>query len=95
MVVNLRANFQTLKINEQYLDEKKQQTLKKVQYVSEYATQWAYISTARKEIEYITFIDCMCNAGVYKDGDLCTSICVLQTFIELSGRNPQKSTGSC
>lgn len=83
MVVNLRSSFQTLEIKEQFLDEKKQQTAKKVQYVSEYITQWAHISTARKEVTHITFIDCMCNAGVYKDGDLCTSMCVLQTFIEL------------
>lgn len=90
MVVNLRSSFQTLEIKEQFLDEKKQQTAKKVQYVSEYITQWAHISTARKEVTHITFIDCMCNAGVYKDGDLCTSMCVLQTFIELARRYPQK-----
>lgn len=87
---NLAERFQELGIDKQFLDEKKQQTSKKVQYVSEYITQWAHISTVRNEVNYITFIDCMCNAGVYKDGDLCTSMCVLQTFIDLARRNPHK-----
>lgn len=90
MVTNLRSSFQDLEIKERLLDEKKQQTSKKVQYVSEYATQWTRISTERKEVSYITFVDCMCNAGVYKDGDLCTGMCVLQTFIEFARRFPHK-----
>ena len=44
MVVNLRSSFQTLEIKEQFLDEKKQQTAKKVQYVSEYITCLLYTS---------------------------------------------------
>ena len=64
MVVNLRSSFQTLEIKEQFLDEKKQQTAKKVQYVSEYITQWAHISTARKEVTHIT-LEALCSITPY------------------------------
>lgn len=46
MVVNLRSSFQTLEIKEQFLDEKKQQTAKKVQY------QEFYNECARKVIHF-------------------------------------------
>ena len=96
MGTNLRSSFQDMEIKEQLLDEKKQQTSKKVQYVSEYATQWTRISTERKDIDYITFVDCMCNAGVYKDGDLCTGMCVLQTFMPMqTWSTPASLTAPC
>lgn len=87
---NIRNLFDELSIDEKLLDEKKQQTAKKVEYVSEYISQWAIISSKRNDIKCITFIDCMCNAGVYKDGDFCTSICILQTFMDLAQAHPDK-----
>lgn len=63
------------------LQPKKQQTEYKIKYVREYVLYWLKVSVNRPNIKYINFIDCMCNAGIYKDGDLCTSIEVLQLFI--------------
>jgi len=38
----------------------------------------------------ISFIDCMCNAGVYQDGELGTSMEVLQLFIKFAKQYPNK-----
>ena len=73
--------IEILNINLPSLQPKKPQTEYKIKYVREYVLYWLKISVNRPNIKYINFIDCMCNAGVYKDGDLCTSIEVLQLFI--------------
>ena len=44
----------------------------------------------RDSISTVNFIDCMCNAGVYRDGDCCTVIEVLQVFLDLAPRYPEK-----
>ena len=73
--------IEILDINTLLLQPKKEQTEYKIKYVREYVLYWLKVSANRTNIKNINFIDCMCNAGIYKDGDLCTSIEVLQLFI--------------
>lgn len=58
--------------------------------MTEYVKKWAIISAERKDITEIVFIDCMCNAGVYKDGDFCTSIEILLVFNECAKQHNDK-----
>ncbi|MDR0305296.1 MAG: three-Cys-motif partner protein TcmP [Chitinispirillales bacterium] len=62
------------------LDDKKPQTSYKIKYVSTYVKEWLYVMANRPKTPMINFIDCMCNAGIYKDGDPGTSIKVLELF---------------
>ena len=87
---NFFALIDELELNKNALTNKKQQTDYKIKYVSEYIKQWAIISSMREEITDITFIDCMCNAGIYSDGDLCTATEVLLIFTEVAQKHPDK-----
>lgn len=78
--MNIAEKFAELSIASSKLTKKKQQTKKKIEYVSEYVRLWALVMLERADIDTLNFIDCMCNAGVYQDGDCCTSIEVLQIF---------------
>lgn len=89
--MNLHLESSNLNIDLKKLTDKKQQTDKKIQYVKEYVHQWAIINAERSQIDTITFIDCMCNAGIYRDGDYCTCIEVLTVFTELSKRYTTKT----
>ena len=80
-----------LKIDSKSLDDKKQQTEYKIKYVVEYVKQWLIISSERENIKDINFIDCMCNAGIYCDGDLGTSLEVLRLFQESARIHPNKN----
>lgn len=88
--MNLLHHFSEIGINPRHLTEKKQQTNKKIEYVKEYMRQWSYVMLERDSISTVNFIDCMCNAGVYRDGDCCTVIEVLQVFLDLAPRYPEK-----
>lgn len=88
--MNLRHMFTEWGVNPLKLTDKKQQTDKKIEYVRDYVIRWAEISAARSDVHTITFIDCMSNAGVYRDGDCCTAIEVLKVFCDVAGRYPQK-----
>ena len=77
-------------IDESNLDEKAEQTTYKIRYVARYVRQWVRIEANRKEIQQINFIDCMCNAGVYKDGDACTALEVIEDFNGLAKQFPSK-----
>lgn len=77
-------------IDEKILDDKKSQTTYKIKYIQEYVKLWILVSVNRAEIVNINFIDCMCNAGIYHDGDLCTSMEVLSLFITYSTKYPEK-----
>lgn len=77
-------------IDEKILDDKKPQTSYKIKYVQEYAKLWTIISAQRDNIKKINFIDCMCNAGIYKDGDLGTSMEVLHLFKIYADKFPSK-----
>ena len=83
-------DFEKFGIDNSVLDEKGEQTTYKIKYVTRYVRQWALIEVNRKEIQQINFIDCMCNAGVYKDGDACTALEVIGIFNELAKQFPSK-----
>lgn len=74
-----------------YLDDKKPQTTYKIKYVKEYVKNWLYVMSNRQEQNNINFIDCMCNAGIYKDGDCSTAVEVLNLFIEFSRKHKDKT----
>ena len=80
-----------LQIDKKILDDKKQQTEYKIKYVVEYIKLWLIISSKRDSIKNINFIDCMCNAGIYSDGDLGTAIEVLLLFKQSAKLHPQKT----
>ena len=89
--MNISPNdFKKLGIDESNLDEKAEQTTYKIRYVARYVRQWVRIEANRKEIQQINFIDCMCNAGVYKDGDACTALEVIEDFNGLAKQFPSK-----
>lgn len=88
---NFFSLIDELELNKNALTDKKQQTDYKIKYVSEYIKQWAIISSMREEITDITFIDCMCNAGIYLDGDLCTATEALLIFKDVAQKHPNKN----
>lgn len=81
-------DFEKFGIDSTILDDKKEQTTYKIRYVVRYVKQWAIIKAERPKINQINFVDCMCNAGVYKDGDFCTALEFIKVFNELAG-NPK------
>ena len=83
-------DFEKLGIDISALDDKKEQTTYKIKYVTRYVMQWAIIEAGRKEIQQISFVDCMCNAGIYKDGDACTALEVINIFNDLAKTYPAK-----
>lgn len=89
--MNLLEKFSDLNIDLNLLTNKAQQTKYKIKYISEYVKLWTIISANRTEVTDITFIDCMSNAGVYKDGDCCTGIEVLNIFIYQAKQHPDKT----
>ena len=64
------------------LDKKKPQTTNKIKFISSYVKNWLYVWSNTGSIAGINFIDCMCNAGIYKDGDTGTAVEVLKLFID-------------
>lgn len=88
--MNIKDHFTDLNIDVKKLTAKKQQTTKKIEYVREYVKGWSIVSAERDAIEMINFIDCMSNAGVYKDGDCCTAIEVLLIFKDMCSSYPNK-----
>ncbi len=88
--MEILTQIENLGINKKALEKKAPQTAKKIQYVKEYVLRWLKVNAARGNIKNINFIDCMCNAGVYLDGDLTTAAEVLKLFISEAVRNPDK-----
>ena len=89
--MNLMQQLPQIDINMKVLTPKKQQTEKKIEYVREYVRLWAFVMLERRNIHTINFIDCMCNAGVYRDGDCCTAIEILQIFLEMASKYQDKN----
>lgn len=79
-----------LKEHAECLDDKKMQTSYKIQYVTNYVKKWLYVVVNVPENKKINFIDAMCNAGIYKDGDFGTAIKVLELFNEVAVFHPDK-----
>lgn len=63
-------------------------TRHKIKYISNYIENWAYIMCQHNKINTINFIDCMCNAGIYNDCTLSTSMEVLNIFVNLAIKYP-------
>ena len=80
-----------LKKHIKYLDTKKDQTTNKIKYVKTYVEKWLIIMTQRQDTTNINFIDCMCNAGIYTDGDLCTATEILTLFYDYAIKYPEKN----
>ena len=78
--MNYNYLISKLKIDIRKLDVKKEQTSNKIKYITSYVKNWLVVVTNRPTIKYINFIDCMCNAGMYTDGDLTTALEVLIQF---------------
>ena len=72
-----------------HLDPKSPHTKYKIIYVKEYTKNWAYVACG-SDADNINFIDCMCNAGVYADGDFCSSIEILNAFVDIAYQFPNK-----
>lgn len=66
--MNVAEKFMDLSIVPDKLTKKKQQTNKKIEYVSEYVRLWAFVMLERDDIHTLNFVDCMCNAGIYHMG---------------------------
>ncbi len=88
--MNCISFINNFNIDKKILDDKKQQTEYKIRYVIEYIRLWLIVSSKRENIKNINFIDCMCNAGIYTDGDLGTSMEVLLLFIDSAKLHPDK-----
>lgn len=65
-------------------------TKHKIDYISDYVYNWSIIGANYSDCKQINFIDCMCNAGIYKDSTLTTSMRILQTFIQHAKKYPNK-----
>ncbi len=79
-----------VQLEKKHLTDKKPHTKHKIDYVCEYVKEWLYVS-CNSENENLNFIDCMSNAGVYADGDLCTAVEVLKIFCQFAYKNPEKT----
>ena len=73
------------------LDEKKPQTTNKIEYVTKYVENWLYVVTNVDQNKNINFVDCMCNAGIYTDGEKGTAIKVLELFNEFAWKHTDKT----
>lgn len=74
-----------------YLDEIYEHTEYKIKYVKKYVENWLYVVTNFDNVKNINFIDCMCNAGIYKNGVLGTPVEVLLLFITFSIEHSEKN----
>ena len=81
--------IQELGIDPRILDDKKEHTTKKIQYVRSYVEKWLYVWVNNPDTKSITFIDAMTNAGIYLDGGLGTASEVCKLFIEFSKQHPK------
>ena len=74
-------------------------TIKKFELIEEYIKSWSQKLMLYENCNTLVFIDCMCNAGIYNDGTLTTSMRILKIFsrtkkTETSSSNLQKKSTS-
>lgn len=86
----MKMQKEFIETNKKFLDEKKEQTSYKIKYVSKYVENWLYVVTNTPEVKNINFVDCMCNAGVYTDGEIGTSMKVLELFNRFAQEHQDK-----
>lgn len=79
-----------IKREAKHLTEKKPHTTHKILYLCHYVKEWLRV-VCNAENNNLNFIDCMANAGVYADGDLCTAVEVLRIFAETAKQFPDKT----
>ena len=79
-----------IKREKKFLTNKKQHTTHKIRYICHYVREWLRV-VCNTENNNLNFIDCMANAGVYADGDLCTAVEVLKIFVETAPQFPNKT----
>ena len=78
------------KNNIKYLDEAKLHTQYKIKYIKDYVEKWLNVATNCSK-KNILFIDCMCNAGIYKNGVSGTCVEVVELFIKYATNNKNKT----
>ena len=79
-----------IKNNIKHLDSKNEQTSYKIKYITKYVDNWLRILSHAEFCSNLNFIDCMCNAGIYSDGDFCTAFKVLELFKNYAYQFPNK-----
>lgn len=84
----LKAIYDKYKDVKGLLDDKKDHTSYKINYVSAYVKEWLYVLANRKNATTVNFIDCMCNAGIYTDGELGTPIKSLEHIRDAAYAHP-------
>ena len=72
-----------------FLTAKKSHTTHKILYICDYVKEWLHV-LCNTDNNNLNFIDCMSNAGVYSDGDVCTAVEVLKIFVETARNYPDK-----
>lgn len=77
-----------LSIDTSILEGKKDQTTKKIAYVRSYVEKWLLVWVNQPNIRSVTFIDAMCNAGIYEDGGLGTAAEVSKLFASFAKQHP-------
>ena len=71
-------------------EEIKPHTETKIKYVAKYVEEWLYVMANFPDSKDIYFIDIMCNAGIYANHRLSTSIEVLNTFVKCAQKHKDK-----
>ena len=89
--MNYKNWIEELQLPTSSLEGKAQQTDYKIQYILAYVKHWLLVTANRHDVSNINFIDCMCNAGIYLDGDLGTAMRVLILFKDFSINYPNKN----
>ena len=79
-----------LDVNPKDLTVKKEQTKYKIKYVFQYVKHWLYVFSNIANKSNINFIDAMCNAGIYADGELTTAMEVLILFCDEAKTHAEK-----
>lgn len=74
--------------NDEYLDKIYPHTEYKIKYIKSYVKMWLEVAANYKGTKNINFIDCMCNAGIYKNNILGTSTEILKLFVEFAPNFP-------
>lgn len=74
--------------NTAFGEEIKPHTVKKIEFVAKYVEEW--LNVVINVSDNFVFMDIMCNAGLYKNDYLSTSINVLNVFIRFALNHPDK-----
>ena len=76
--------------NKKFIEAKNEQTSCKIKYVTKYVENWLRVLSNAKFCSNLNFIDSMCNAGIYSDGDFSTAFKVLELFRNYAYQYPNK-----